>query len=545
MPTEIIGRGTWIDKLAREVLEREEALGRALDVIRTESGLGASGFPHIGSIGDGVRAYAIKLAIEDQGRSAEYIAFSDDMDGLRKIPAGLPDELNKYLGYPVTSIPDPYRCHGSYGEHMTSLLLDALDRLHVSYTFRSARKVYREGLLRNEIEKLLTASKRVGEIIREELGAEGYAEKLPYFPVCEKCDRIYTTKAYDFMPKESKVLYRCEGAEIQERRLEGCNYEGEANYLRGEGKLSWVGGEFAARWSAFKVSFEAYGKDIADSVRVNDRICREVLGFEPPLHARYEMFLDKSGKKISKSAGNVFTPQVWLRYGSPQSLLLLLLKRFVGTRSMAVTDIPQYVAEFDELEDIYFGKKKVDDGKEEAKLKGLYEYCMCLKPPEAPSAHVPYNLLVFLAKVAPKDGRDDFILAKIKQYGFDVRLGDVKERIGYATAWAEDFEEAAATREAALTATALIVTDADRKAISDVIQVIRSVKTDDELQNGIYDVAKHHGIPAKEFFKLLYQILIGSTSGPRLGPYINALGRQNTIDALARALNPPGSSTAP
>ena len=116
-------------------------------------------------------------------------------------------------------------------------------------------------------------------------------------------------------------------------------YEGEADITKGEGKLTWKG-EFAARWKALDIRFEAYGKDIADSVKINDRICREVLCFEPPSHAKYEMFLDKGGKKISKSAGNVFTPQVWFRYGSPQSLLLLMLKRFVGTRTLDVSDIP-------------------------------------------------------------------------------------------------------------------------------------------------------------------------------------------------------------
>ena len=121
-------------------------------------------------------------------------------------------------------------------------------------------------------------------------------------------------------------------------------------------KLTWKS-EFAARWRALDIRFEAYGKDIADSVRINDRICREVLEFEPPSHAAYEMFLDKGGKKISKSAGNVFTPQVWFNYGSPQSLLLLMLKRFVGTRSLDVSDIPAYMNEMDALEDVYFGKK--------------------------------------------------------------------------------------------------------------------------------------------------------------------------------------------
>ena len=123
MPEKIIGHGTWYDKTATEIVNREQKLGRSLDLIRTESGLGASGFPHIGSFADCARSYAVTLALQQQGYNSEYIAFADDLDGLRKVPAGLPKSLSKYLGYPVTSIPDLHDCHESFGEHMTSLLL--------------------------------------------------------------------------------------------------------------------------------------------------------------------------------------------------------------------------------------------------------------------------------------------------------------------------------------------------------------------------------------------------------------------------------------
>ena len=195
------------------------------------------------------------------------------------------------------------------------------------------KKFTTKALLLNEIRTILANAKKVGEIVKEEVGQERYTEVLPYFPICENCGRIYTTKAHKFEPKTDKVLYKCEGLEIRGKLIEGCGHQGEADITKGEGKLTWKS-EFAARWKALDIRFEAYGKDIADSVRINDRICREVLCFEPPSHAKYEMFLDKGGKKISKSAGNVFTPQVWFQYGSPQSLLLLMLKRFVGTRTL-------------------------------------------------------------------------------------------------------------------------------------------------------------------------------------------------------------------
>jgi len=531
MDERIIGRGTWYDKMALKIVEREKKIGRSLDMIRTEMGLGASGFPHIGSLGDAARSYAVTLALKDQGYPSELIAFCDDKDGLRRIPAGLPKDLEKYLGFPVTDIPDPFKCHESYGGHMSSLLLEAMDKCGIEYRYISAKDAYEKGLLINEIRTLLQNAKKVGEIVHEEVGQERYIEVLPYFPVCKNCGRIYTTKAVEYLPKEDKVLYVCEGMEIKGRWIEGCGFKGEANITRGEGKLSWKG-EFAARWRALDIRFEAYGKDIADSVRVNDRISREVLGYEPPTHAKYEMFLDKSGRKISKSAGNVFTPQVWFRYGSPQSLMLLLLKRFIGTRTIDVTDIPLYMNEMDHLEDLYFGRKTLQDEKEWAKLRGLYEYCWGLKPPEKPSIHVPYNLLTFLVKVAPKDKKLDFVAEKLREYGYlgkDQSLDDeLKKRFEYATNWVKDFEE--------IKETAISLPPEEEKAIGELAEVLKGEENAEKIQSVIFEIARRNGLRPADFFKTLYMILLGVPHGPRLGPYIIAMGKQNVINALERVL---------
>jgi len=531
MSMEIIGRGTWYDKMAAKIIERERKLGRSLDMIRTEMGLGASGFPHIGSLGDAARSYAVTLALREQGYRSELIAFCDDKDGLRKVPAGLPKSLEKFLGFPVSDIPDPFNCHESYGKHMSSLLLEALDKCSIEYRYMSAKEAYEKGLLNNEMRTLLLNAKKVGEIVKQEVGQERYTEVLPYFPICENCGRIYTTKALEYLPDENKVLYVCEGMEIKGRWIEGCGFKGEADVAKGEGKLSWKG-EFAARWRALDIRFEAYGKDIADSVRVNDRICREILGYEPPSHARYEMFLDKSGRKISKSTGNVFTPQVWFRYGSPQSLLLLMLKRFVGTRTLDVTDIPSYMNEIDYLEDLYFGRKTLPDKKELAKLKGLYEYCWVLKPPTKPSVHVPYNMLTFLAKMAPKGKEMEFIAEKLQSYGYLSKNQpldeDLRKKVEYALNWVRDFEE--------IKETPISLEEEEKNAIIELIETLKTEEEAEKIQNAIFNTAKKHGLQPQKFFKTLYTILIGAPQGPRLGPYILAMGRQNVTDALRRAI---------
>jgi lysyl-tRNA synthetase class 1 len=532
MNEKMIGRGTWYDKMAADIVERERKLGRSVKLIRTEMGLGASGFPHIGSLGDAARSFGVTLALKEQGYHSELIAYCDDKDGLRKVPVGLPKSLEKYLGFPVSNIPDPFGCHESYGSHMSSLLLDALEKCQIEYRHVSAIEMYEKGLLNKEIDALLSNAKRVGEIVKEEVGQERYTEVLPYFPICGNCGRIYTTKALEYLPKENKVTYVCDGMEIKGKWLEGCGFKGEANIARAEGKLSWKG-EFAARWRALDIRFEAYGKDIEDSVRINDRICRQILCFEPPSHARYEMFLDKSGRKISKSTGNVFTPQVWFRYGSPQSLLLLMLKRFVGTRTLNVTDIPTYMNELDDLEDVYFGKKPAKDERELVKLRGLYEYCWALKPPQRPSVKVPYNLMAFLVKMAPKGGEEQFIAEKLRGYGYlqkSQTLDDsLRKRIEYASNWIKDFEE--------IKETAVGLSSAEKTAMAELVEVLKSEDDAEKIQNAIFNVAKKHGLQLGSFFRSLYVILLGVPQGPRLGPYLVAMGKQNVIDALQRALS--------
>ena len=283
----IIGKGTWIDKLAYELIEREKQLGRNTDILRVESGLGASGIPHIGSLGDAVRAYGVKLALENFGYKSELIAYSDDLDGLRKIPEGLDvDEEN--IGKRVSAIPDPYECHDSYGSHMSSMLLEGLDKLGIKYIHKTAHETYKNGLLKDQIHQILVNNKKIGNKIEELTGQQKFQTILPYFPVCQNCDKLYTTESFEYIEDEKKVRYRCKDSEIGSDKhiLSGCGHEGESDIGKDLGKLAWKV-EFAARWKAFDIRFEAYGKDIMDSVNVNDWVSDDVLEFAHPHHVKY------------------------------------------------------------------------------------------------------------------------------------------------------------------------------------------------------------------------------------------------------------------
>ena len=523
----IIGKGTWIDKLAHELIEREKQLGRKTDLIRVESGLGASGIPHIGSLGDAVRAYGVKLALENLGYKSELIAYSDDLDGLRKIPEGLTVD-SKNVGRRVSSIPDPVEgCkHGSYGEHMSSLLLDGLDDLGIEYVHKTAHETYKNGLLVAQIHKILVNSKKIGDKIENLTGQQKFQSVIPYFPICDMCDKLYTTESFEYIEKEKKVRYRCKDSEIGSNKIPGCGHEGESDITKGLGKLAWKV-EFAARWSAFDIRFEAYGKDIMDSVKVNDWVADEILEFPHPHHVKYEMFLDKGGKKISKSLGNVVTSQRWLNYGTPQSILLLLYKRITGARELGFEDIPSLMDEWNELENIYFGKIKVDNEAKLVKSKGLYEYVNLLNPPNDPNVHVSYRLLIELCKIF-KDDRVKRIGSKLIGYGTIKEINPhIENMIKLAANYSDDFEETK------IPATKITIDQSSKIALKQLVDLLSKDEKIEDLQNSIYNIAKENQVQPKDFFKILYQIILSTNRGPKIGPFIEDIGMKKVANTLS------------
>jgi len=521
----IIGKGTWIDKLASEMVEREKQMGRDTSLLKVESGLGASGIPHIGSLGDAVRAFGVKLALENMGYKSELIAYSDDLDGLRKIPEGLPSWLEEHIGKPVSLIPDPFGTHESYGMHMSSILLEGLDKLGIKYKFQRARDTYQQGLLKNQIHTILTNSERIGRQIEEMVGQEKYQKFLPYYPVCAKCSRLYTAQSYEYDSTAMKVKYRCVDTEIGSKMLKGCGHEGEADITRDLGKLAWKV-EFAARWQAFDIRFEAYGKDIMDSVKVNDWVSDEILKHPHPHHVKYEMFLDKGGKKISKSAGNVVTSQKWFRYGTPKSMLLLLYKRITGARELGFEDIPALMDEYNELEDIYFGKIKLDNEAKLVKSKGIYEYVNLLNPPKAAPTHVNFRLLIELSRIYKED-RVSKVNKKLVEYGaIKNPEPHIDELIELAGNYADDFEEQEAVE--------IRIDDAVKVALGKLVDVLSADKEPEDLQNTIYNIAKENNVAPKDFFMALYQIILGATRGPKIGPFIADIGPKKVAQTISR-----------
>ncbi|MDQ3872192.1 MAG: lysine--tRNA ligase [Thermoproteota archaeon] len=534
----VIGKGTWIDKVADNLIKREKQLGRSLDLVRVESGLGASGIPHIGSMADAARAYGIALALENLGFKSQLIAYSDDMDGLRKIPHGLPSWLQDHIAKPVSSVPDPFgSCHTSYGAHMSSLLLESLDKAGIKYCFQSGREAYQQGILINQIDTILKNSGKLGQMIARLVGQEKYIEVLPYFPICHNCGRLYTAVAQEYLPEKKKVAYICQGSKIGRVDIKGCGTKGEADITKGEGKLAWKV-EFAARWQALDIRFEGYGKDIMDSVKVNDWISEEILAYSHPMHIKYEMFLDKTGKKISKSAGNVLTPQMWLRYGTAESILLLLFKRIIGTRHIGLDDVPIMMDEYDYYEDIYFGKVKEDNVAKVNKIKGIYEYVNKLNPPKQPNAHIPYLFIAQQASIFPTSSdRDEKVFNRLLKYGMVKQATEsIMQKIRLACNWSDDNMMKDEKFQ-------VFLSDSYRKAVQDLIEAIRRYAglpdTPDnakDLQSTVFSIARSNNMEPKEFFILLYRMFLNADRGPRIGNYFLDLGIDKAISILHKYL---------
>jgi len=524
----------WVDRAAKEVIEKEKSLGRA-KIYRAEMGLGASGIPHVGSVGDGIRSYSVYLALRNLGFKSQFIAFSDDRDGLRKIPFGFPASLEKDIGKPVSAIDDPFGCHDSYATHISSLLADSFEKLGVKFILKRASTEYPKGTFDKEVAEILSKSDEAGKIIKELLGQEKYTEQLPFLPVCKECGRIYTTRAYEF--KNGRILYKCDlnflGKNIaagKEIEIKGCGYEGGCGIR--EGKLSWKV-EFAARWRALKINYEAYGKDILDSVRCNDEISSKILGYEPPAHSFYELFTERSGKKISKSTGNVFTPQMWLRYASPQSLRLLFLKRLATPRVVDLDAIPAYMDEIDELGKIYFGKTKIANEKELGHMKRIYEYAYFLKPPKKEPISIHYNMLAELLNISKHNEMVKNILKKtghIQQKLAKKGEKELDERLEYASNWLKD-----SVREEFVEK--FVLSESQKNSLRVLIKDLKKRKWDEKsLYARLFEIPKECNLNANQFFEAAYLVLMNNKRGPRLAQLILELGTTETAKTLEERL---------
>ena len=351
--------------------------------------------------------------------------------------------------------------------------------------------------------------------------------------VCENCGKIYTTRAYRF--DEEEIHYKCDqtfegknSSTGQVIEVKGCGHDGACGIR--DGKLPWKV-EFGARWAALNINYEAFGKDILDSVRCNDRISKEIFGWEPPIHSFYELFTERSGKKISKSAGNVFTPARWMKYASPASLRLLFLKRLGTSRVVDPDAIPAYMDEVDELERVYFGKVKVVNQKELEHQKRLFEFVNFLQTSKEQVA-VPYNMLANLMRIAKNKEVVKNILERTGHVPEDLNKEDEQEleqRIAYVLNWIND-----TVPEEKIIYT---LSDSQKKSIKKLIYELESKNWgEEELYARLYAIPKEDGMEMGKFYEATYVLLLNSLRGPRLAQFICAIGCEKAAAIMKNRL---------
>jgi len=510
---EIEGRKLWPYVEAKKVLNRHNY---DPDYIYTfESGFGPSGFPHIGTFGEVVRTEFIINALKEFGFKTKLIVFSDDLDGLRKIPEGMPAWLKEHLGKPVSSIPDPFGDCSSFSEHMNNKLKKMLDWMDIDYQFRSSKATYESGEFDEGLRILLSNYKALEDIIAPTLSEKTLQTWYPFLPICKNCGKVLTTIVRDLNLQNSTVRYSCTK---DHEEVSGCGYEGEQSFLGRHGKVTWRV-DWPLRWYALKVDYELYGKDLIESFIIGKKIMNRIFGVEEPANMYYEMFLDETGAKISKSKRGGLTVEDWLNYGNIESLLLLMFKQPQKAKELSFKIIPWYVDNIIISSRDFHSKKNVKEHE--------FNFITRFNAKDHIYPNISYMLICNLMaalKTEDKTLIKDYLSKQKDLSRSDLESDFADELIEKASRYYSDFISTE-TYEVSLS------TD-DISYIGQVVCLLYNDLTAEAIHNSIYEIAKRNNIEPQKLFKSLYLALIGQESGPRLGSFIKMIGQEKAIAIL-------------
>jgi len=509
----------WPVTEALRLLERVKRRPPEKGFVLFETGYGPSGLPHIGTFAEVFRTTLIRHAFRRlSDLPTELYAFSDDMDGLRKVPDNVPNKemVAAHLGQPLTSIPDPFGTHESFGAHMNARLRAFLDAFGFGYTFKSSTECYRSGVFDRVLLTALERHEQIVKAVTPILGQERASTYSPFLPLSPKTGRVLQARIEETRPEAGTVVFRDEDGTLAEVPVTG-----------GHCKMQWRA-DWAMRWTALEVDYEMSGKDLTDSVRIGSQICR-VLGGTPPENLTYELFLDEQGEKISKSKGNGLTIEEWLRYATPESLELFLYKDPKKAKRLYFDVIPRHVDEYEQLLEslprqepeqrltnpvwhIHDGNPPTD------RLPAGLSYAMLLNLASVVNADDPAVLWGFISRYAPGASPET-----------SPRLAALVER---AVAYYRDFVRPAKRyREP---------TGQERAALDELLRFLRGVPegADGEtIQHEVYEIGKRHAFAnLRDWFRALYETLLGTSQGPRMGSFIALYGLENSRRLIAEAL---------
>ncbi|MFQ5576141.1 MAG: lysine--tRNA ligase [Anaerolineae bacterium] len=493
---------SWPFKEARGLQKRFK--DRPPAPVTFETGFGPSGLPHIGTFAEVARTTWVRRAFEHlTGRPTQLIAFSDDMDGLRKVPLNMPrqDMLAQNLGKPLCHIPDPFDCCRSYSDHMNRKLQEFLDAYGFDYRFQSSQQAYSRGDFDEGLSILLQKAEQVRSIILPTLREDKQTNWSPFFPICRRCGRLYSTRVTGYHPADNTVDYRCD---IPVGDSPGCGHSDTVSVLGGRVKVGWKV-DWALRWYAYDVAYEMYGKDLIESARLSGKITR-LMGKQPPNGFFYELFLDEAGRKISKSVGKGLTVDSWVSYAPLESLLHFLFQSPTKAKRLFWGVVP----------------KSVDDY-----LADLRRYPTLLPPKQPDSAlwHIfkgGQNVPAFdttvnfslINNLIAALGADDATLTIKYLERYDPSATDyratVLDLVGKGLNYYRDFILPNKQYRPP--------TPAERPMLQMLRTRLAAYAGNDEkeLQTIPFDVARAHNTPPGELFKAIYELLLGQERGPRV-----------------------------
>ncbi len=502
---------------ARKILDRLDGAPSASGSVLFETGYGPSGLPHIGTFAEVLRTGMVRRAFEILSDiPTRLVAFSDDMDGLRAAPDNVPnrEEMERHAGKPLTAVPDPFGTHESFGHHNNARLCAFLDSFEFDYEFVSATECYRAGRFDEALLEVLRHYNEVMAIMLPSLGEERQQTYSPFLPLCPDTGQILQVPVLETRPQDGTIVYQGEGGTPVEIPVTGGNC-----------KLQWKP-DWAMRWFALGVDYEMSGKDLTDSVRLSGRICR-ALGGRPPEGFTYEMFLDANGEKISKSRGNGLAVEEWLAYAPPASLSLFMYRKPTAAKRLHFDVIPKTVDDYLAALARFAGEDA------EKRLSNPLWHIHAGEPPTE-SVPVTFGLLLNLAAVC--NAEEGAVL-----WGFLERYAPGLDRtsqpvlaglVDCAVRYYLDFVKPKRRLRAPEAG--------ERAVLEELLAALEDMsgsESAEDIQTVVYEIGKRHPFEnLRDWFRALYEILLGQSEGPRMGSFIALYGIEETADLVRRAL---------
>jgi lysyl-tRNA synthetase class 1 len=510
----------WPYEEARKLLKRYPQGKADGSPILFETGYGPSGLPHIGTFNEVLRTTMVRRAFEEMSdMPTRLIAFSDDMDGMRKIPDNIPNHalLSPHMGKPLTKVPDPFGQYESFAHHNNAKLREFLDRFGFDYEFLSSSVEYASGRFDETLKKVLHHYQDILDIMLPTLGKERQATYSPVLPVSTKSGIVLQVPVTVVDADAGLVSFEDEGETITQ------------SILGGQAKLQWKV-DWAMRWVALGVDYEMSGKDLIDSVTQSSKITR-ALGARPPEGFNYEMFLDEKGEKISKSKGNGLSLEQWLTYGTDESLAFYIFREPRKAKALHMGVIPRAVDEYFQFRGNYASQELTQ------KLGNPVHHVHRARPEAVPTETPPvtFGLMLNLVGVMGADATEDQVWAYLANYVEDARpeaQPDLAKLIPLALAYNRDFvaptlqlRKPEGVEVAAL------------ERLGGELAALPVDATAEDIQTLVYTIGNEGGFESlRDWFKALYETLLGSSAGPRMGSFIALYGIENTRKLIVEAL---------